>query len=42
MEHQADLYLSKLRKFVEAADGTLEIRVELPGKDVVSLRGLGG
>lgn len=41
MEGQADLYLSTLRRFVEAAGGTLELRVELPGKGVLHLRGLG-
>ena len=41
MERQADLYLSTLRRFVEAAGGTLELRVELPGKGVLHLRGLG-
>ncbi|MFC7332705.1 XRE family transcriptional regulator [Rhodocista pekingensis] len=41
IEHQADLYLSTLRRFVEAAGGTLELRVELPGKGVVRLTGLG-
>jgi len=38
---QADLYLSTLRRFVEAAGGSLELRVELPGKGVVRLRGIG-
>jgi predicted XRE-type DNA-binding protein len=41
MERQADLYLSTLRRFVEAAGGTLELRVELPGKGVLHLTGLG-
>lgn len=41
MERQADLYLSTLRRFVEAAGGSLELRVELPGKGVVRLKGLG-
>jgi len=41
MERQADLYLSTLRRFVEAAGGTLELRVELPGKGVLRLTGLG-
>lgn len=41
MEKQADLYLSTLRRFVEAAGGSLELRVELPGKGVVRLKGLG-
>ena len=41
MERQADLYLSTLRRFVEAAGGTLELRVELPGKGVLHLTGIG-
>jgi len=41
IEHQADLYLSTLRRFVEAVGGTLELRVSLPGKGVISLTGIG-
>ena len=41
MERQTDLYLSTLRRFVEAAGGTLELRVSLPGKGVMHLTGLG-
>ena len=41
MERQADLYLSTLRRFVEAAGGALELRVELPGKGVFHLTGMG-
>lgn len=41
MERQADLYLSTLRRFVEAAGGTLELRVELPGTGVLHLTGVG-
>lgn len=41
IEKQADLYLSTLRRFVEAAGGSLELRVELPGKGVVRLGGIG-
>lgn len=41
IERQTDLYLSTLRRFVEAAGGTLELRVELPGKGVLSLTGMG-
>lgn len=41
IERQADLYLSTLRRFVEAAGGTLELRVELPGKGVLHLTGIG-
>jgi transcriptional regulator with XRE-family HTH domain len=41
IERQADLYLSTLRRFVEAAGGTLELRVNLPGKGTIRLTGLG-
>jgi predicted XRE-type DNA-binding protein len=41
MERQTDLYLSTLRRFIEAAGGTLELRVTLPGKGVIHLTGLG-
>jgi hypothetical protein len=41
IERQTDLYLSTLQRFVEAAGGKLELRVELPGKGVVHLTGLG-
>lgn len=41
IETQTDLYLSTLRRFVEAAGGTLELRVELPGKGVMHLTGVG-
>lgn len=41
MERQADLYLSTLRRFVEAAGGTLELRVQLPGKEPIRLSGIG-
>ena len=41
IERQTDLYLSTLRKFVEAAGGTLELRVELPGSGVLRLTGMG-
>lgn len=41
IERQADLYLSTLRRFVEAAGGRLELRVTLPGKGTISLTGLG-
>jgi len=41
IEKQADLYISTLRRFVEAAGGTLELRVELPGKGSFRLTGLG-
>jgi hypothetical protein len=41
MERQTDLYLSTLRRFVEAAGGTLELRVELPGAGAFTLTGVG-
>ncbi|KQO96028.1 XRE family transcriptional regulator [Methylobacterium sp.] len=41
MERQTDLYLSTLRRFVEAAGGKLELRVELPGKGVIHLTSMG-
>jgi hypothetical protein len=41
MEKQADLYLSTLRRFVEAAGGKLELHVDLPGKGSFRLTGIG-
>ena len=41
IERQTDLYLSTLRRFVEAAGGTLELRVELPGSGAFTLTGFG-
>lgn len=41
IERQTDLYLSTLRRFVEAAGGTLELRIKLPGKGVLHLTGVG-
>lgn len=41
MEKQADLYLSTLRRFVEAAGGTLELVIDLPGKGPMRLTGIG-
>ena len=40
-ERQADLCLSTLRRFVEAAGGTMDLRVELPGNGVLHLTGMG-
>lgn len=40
IEQQTDLYLSTLRRFVEAAGGTLELRVNLPGQPTIRLTGL--
>ena len=37
MEKQADFYVSTLRRFVEAAGGTVEIRISLPGHAPVRL-----
>lgn len=41
IERQTDLYLSTLRRFVEAAGGKLELRVELPGAGAFVLTGIG-
>ena len=41
IERQTDLYLSTLRRFVEAAGSKLELRVELPGSEPMLLTGLG-
>jgi len=41
IERQADLYLSTLRRFVEAAGGKLELRVELPETGAFVLTGIG-
>jgi DNA-binding XRE family transcriptional regulator len=41
IERQADLYLSTLRRFVEAAGGTLELRIDLPGTGAFTLTGVG-
>jgi hypothetical protein len=41
IERQTDLYLSTLRRFVEAAGGTLELRAELPGTGVIHLTEIG-
>jgi DNA-binding XRE family transcriptional regulator len=41
IERQTDLYLSTLRRFVEAAGGRLELRIELPGTGSITLTGVG-
>jgi len=41
IERQTDLYLSTLRRFVEAAGDRLEVRVQLPGTGVINLTGMG-
>lgn len=41
IERQTDLYLSTLRRFVEAVGGKLELRVELPGTGAFTLSGIG-
>jgi DNA-binding XRE family transcriptional regulator len=38
IETQADLYVSTLERFIEAAGGTVEIRVHLPGHEPVRLK----
>jgi hypothetical protein len=41
IERQSDLYLSTLRRFIEAAGGTMELIVTLPGTGPVRLTGIG-
>jgi hypothetical protein len=41
IERQTDLYLSTLRRFVEAEGGTLDLRVTLPGQGDMFLAGVG-
>ena len=41
IERQANLYLSTLRRVIEAAGGKLELRVELPGTGAFTLTGVG-
>lgn len=41
IERQTDLYLSTLRRYVEAAGGELELRVSLPDHGTVVLTGVG-
>lgn len=41
IERQTDLYLSTLRRFVEAAGGKLELRIELPETGAFTLTGVG-
>jgi hypothetical protein len=41
MERQADFYVSTLRRFVEAAGGSVEIRVNLPGRPPLRLKKFG-
>ena len=38
MERQADYFVSTLRRFVEAAGGSVEIRVNLPGRPPLVLQ----
>ena len=40
-ERQSDLLLSTLRSYVRAMGGNLKLMVEFPGKEPVSLEGLG-
>jgi hypothetical protein len=41
LETQKDIRVSTLRRYVEAAGGTLELRVSLPGEPPIRLTGLG-
>lgn len=41
IEHQADMYISTLRDYVEALNGRLDIVVTLPGYPPLRLYGLG-
>lgn len=41
LEHQADMYISTLRDYVEALNGRLDIVVTLPGHPPLRLYGLG-
>jgi len=41
LERQADMYLSTLRSYIEAAGGKLELVVTLPNRAPVMLTGLG-
>jgi DNA-binding XRE family transcriptional regulator len=37
IEHRTDLYVSTLRRFIEATGGTLEIRAMFPGAEPIEL-----
>lgn len=41
METQADYYVSTLERFVEAAGGTVDITINLPGQSPVRLKRFG-
>lgn len=41
IEKQADMYLSTLRRYVEAIGGKLELTVKLPARPALRLRSLG-
>lgn len=41
IEKQTDMYLTTLRRYVEAAGGTLELRVKLPGRETIHLTRVG-
>jgi len=41
IERHADLYLSTLRRFIEAAGGEMELLVRLPGRSPLKLAGTG-
>jgi transcriptional regulator with XRE-family HTH domain len=41
VEHRTDLYISTLRRYIEAAGGELRIIAEFPGSEPVELAGFG-
>jgi DNA-binding XRE family transcriptional regulator len=41
VEKRTDLYLSTLRRFVQAAGGELELIVRLPNREPLRLKGIG-
>lgn len=41
LENKSDMYLSTLRRYVEAAGGTLNLVVEFPGQPPLALTGMG-
>lgn len=41
MEHRSDLMISTLRNYIEAMGGSLQLRVEFPGRPPVVLEHLG-
>jgi len=41
IEKKADIYISTLKRFINAVGGTMEIVVNLPNHNTVKLKGLG-